>query len=1145
MEYVNMGRDDDFEDNLAFIFETLTESTNDYIYMRDLANDLFFISPKFVTDFSLPQKSFSSFQKSWSNRILKQDVDRYNKALDDVLAGKLEYNNMEYRIRLDTGKYIWMKSCCRLKKNPFTGDPSIFMGIIQNLENRGEVDFNTGLFTHKECINHLSRLTELNESSKESEGGILLLNIDDLTNINNKYSHSFGNLLLYNFAQRIKSLLPTSASLYYFEGDQYSIIYENADQEVIKQLYHQISACAIETLEDGNLYPYSISAGAAIHTHHIVGNWCDLFECAQIALKSAKETGKSKCVLYTDDMKEGIASKDQLIQCLQKSVQKNCQGFSLVYQPVNDASTLSIKGAEALLRYQDTTLGFMSPADFIPVLESTHLICPVGMWVLEQAISICKKWILYIPNFIMNINVSYLQLQESDFCAKLEALLQKYQLLSRHILLELTESYFFENDKKINNALRSLRSMGIALGMDDFGTGYSSLSRLAQFQVDLVKIDQLFVRSLNNRLDNRDFVESVIRYCHNNGLLVCVEGVENREEFTLVNSLYADSIQGYYVAKPMSEELFFNTFIIKNFDVTRLLVKQDKAASIKRAISDKELLKLMTDATPLCLNLWNQDFENISCNKESVILFDLKDENEYLERFFELSPPFQPDGQPSKKKAYDKFKLALTTGKTVFSWMHCKLNGEEIPAEITLVRIAYLDGYIVAGYTRDIRPQLAVTAAEQQYQLRIQLLFDAMPLCVNLWNRDFQNIQCNKHAVTLFHLEKEQDYLDHFFELSPPFQPTGQPSDILALEKITEAFDNGACKFQWMHCDLQGNPIPAEITLLKIQYEQEEVVAGFTRDIREQLAMADVEKTSTDRMKTLLNAMPLSCLLWNKENELIECNHEAVAMFHVANEEEVLKHYREFTPLYQPDGRLSSDKLQEKARYAFKNGRCTFDWNYLDIYGNPIPCEMTLVHINYQEADTVAAYCRDLRELIYTKELNSELKQLAYNDFLTDSSTRFYFTETLENKFKNLKPEDLFALIMIDIDHFKGINDTYGHYSGDLALKKIISCIRSIFPAETIIGRYGGDEFAILLENLNQLEIESLLKKTCVMVSQMSIYSDNFVFQTTISVGAALWTPTCDNSQHLLDLADHALYKTKKNGRNGFSISVYQNIIND
>ena len=1037
--------------------------------------------------------------------------------------------NEEYQVRLKNGELIWIHEVIRVKKNAGTGRPERVVGIARKVENGGKVDLVTGLYTHEK---YMDRMQKLDDSHPI---GIMLLGIDDFTMINTLNNPSFGDLVLRNVAQDIRNMLPESALICRFDGDQFIIVYPDATREKLERFYENVQSYTGKVyISHGVHYQFTISAGAVLYPDQR-GQGDDLLKCAAVALRKAKLNGKDKCVFYSAGMLSLQLDEQRKIQILGESIRSGFEGFSVVFQPVNDASTLRVCGAEALLRFENEACGALSPVEFIPLLESSNQIIPVGRWVLEQAIIACKKWTVYIPDFVMQVNVSYLQLRDKNFCSRVEALLKEHRLLPKHIVLELTESYFITDSERINDTLKRLKQLKIRLAMDDFGTGYSSLGRLTDFDVDIVKIDRLFVKTSNSDRYNRDFIESVIRLCHNVGMKVCIEGVETGAELNMVNRLYADTIQGFYVSKPVPEKQFFSTFVVKPFDGSMLLVRQDKAATIKKILGDKELLQLLADATPLCLNLWNQNFENIVCNKEAVKLFGLRDENEYLERFFELSPEFQPNGERSDIMAPAKIKEALETGRAVFRWMHCKLDGTEIPAEITLVRVDYQDGYIVAGYTRDIRQQLAAENAEQRNTRLTQTIIDAMPLCVNLWKRNgFENILCNKKAIELFNLKNEQEYLDRFFELSPEFQPCGNRSADLAREKIAEAFETGKCVFKWMHCDLEGNPMPAEITLVRMEYEQENVVVGFTRDLREQVAAENAVKTNNERTRALLDAMPLSCLLWNKDLQLITCNQEAVRMFAVENESDILNRYDEFSPVYQPDSGRSKDLMRQKIREAFSEGRSVFKWTFCNKQSELIPCDMTLVRVSYQGNDAIAAYCRDLRELVQTIEQNTGLKQLAYYDSLTGTSSRVAFMQSLKSRFRQLKKSDVFALVMLDFDNFKNINDTYGHQAGDATLQNKISMIRTLLPEGAEMGRYGGDEFIILLDDVNWEEVNTLMKKIVEKVSGTIMNTGGFVFPVTISAGGVFWDPSCLNCEQLLSRADKALYDAKRNGRNRF-----------
>ncbi len=391
-------------------------------------------------------------------------------------------------------------------------------------------------------------------------------------------------------------------------------------------------------------------------------------------------------------------------------------------------------------------------------------------------------------------------------------------------------------------------------------------------------------------------------------------------------------------------------------------LRELKASLIKLREAD-ERSQIMLDATPLCANFWDKDANNIDCNQEAVKLFELHDKQEYLDRFFELSPEIQPCGRLSSDMAMENIQTAFRDGYCKFEWMHQKLNGEPIPAEITLVRVKYREGFIVVGYTRDLRELRATMAEMREADERTQLMLDATPLCCNLWDRNFNNIDCNQEAVKLFELRDKREYLDRFFELSPEIQPCGRPSPDMALENITTAFTEGYCKFEWMHQNLNGEPIPSEITLVRVKHRDGYIVTGYTRDLRELKASLAKMREADERTQVMLDATPLCCNLWDRNFNNIDCNQEAVKLFELRDKREYLDRFFELSPEYQPCGRTSSEMAMENIKTAFRDGYCRFEWMHQMLNGEPIPSEITLVRVKFRDDYIVAGYTRDMREL--------------------------------------------------------------------------------------------------------------------------------------------------------------------------------------
>jgi len=388
----------------------------------------------------------------------------------------------------------------------------------------------------------------------------------------------------------------------------------------------------------------------------------------------------------------------------------------------------------------------------------------------------------------------------------------------------------------------------------------------------------------------------------------------------------------------------------------------------------EERTRVMLEVTPLCCNFWDEQLNLIDCNHRTVELFELKDKQEYLDRFLELSPEFQPDGPPSKKLVTQRLIQAFKTGRVVFEWMHQKLDGTPLPTEITLVRVQQGSTAIVVAYIRDLRKQLETLTEIRKADDRIRLMFDTTPLSCGFWDDQLNLIDCNQESVDLFELKDKQEYIDRFFELSPEFQPNGRPTTEEILQRIRIALQDGYYRFEWMHQKLDGTPLPAEVTLVRLRQDGKDVVLAYTRDLREQKRMlAEIHKAN-ERTRIMLDTTPLCCALWDEHYECIDCNEDAVKLFELKNKQEYLDRFFELSPEYQPNGELSREKVPLLIQKVFRTGRLVFEWTHQKLDGTPIPTEITAVKVHMDNRYIIAAYTRDLRE-VRNNEAILELNQ--------------------------------------------------------------------------------------------------------------------------------------------------------------------------
>ena len=538
----------------ALFYSAIIRSTDDYVYIVDMNTDMALVSPNMERDFELPGRQFKGLVPLWGELVHEKDRPRYNESIDEMLRGDTDIHHVEYQVRNRKGEYIWVLCRGVLQKDD-KNQPAMFAGVVTDLGKMGKIDYTTGLFTYRECEKEIS---ELLDKETEKPGGLMLLGLDDFMRINDLNSHLFGDGVLRQFAQTVQQLLPPGASMYRFDGDEFAVVCPGAGEEELEAVYKRLHAYSnrVHTL-DGREYFCTVSAGMTLLGRDSQ-NYPDLIKCASSALEASKTKGKNIMTAYTPALMRSKLRAMELTSRLQLSVVNGMEGFRLVYQPFAHSKDLGLAGAEALLRWSGEPFGEVTPDEFIPLLESSGLIVPVGKWVLEQAIKTCKKWSAREPDFIMNVNISYLQMLDESFAGHVERTLKENGLDSRHVVLELTESCFVTDMGGLKEIFRHLRGMRIQIAMDDFGTGYSSLGMLSQSPADIVKIDRLFIEAIDRdeNVFNRSFIASVIKLCHSVGITVCVEGVEEQDELRAVCALNADSIQGYYISRPISPEAF-------------------------------------------------------------------------------------------------------------------------------------------------------------------------------------------------------------------------------------------------------------------------------------------------------------------------------------------------------------------------------------------------------------------------------------------------------------------------------------------------------------------------------------------------------------------------------------------------------------
>lgn len=541
------------------LYDALVESTDDYLYVCNMKTGVFRYPTAMVEEFGLPGEVIENAAAVWGAHVHEDDRAAFLESNQEITDGRTTRHCIEYRALNRRGEWVWLRCRGRLVQDA-VGEPSLFAGFITNLGKKNNVDRATGLFNKFEFKDVAVHALE---THPDDEATFMILGIDDFRHVNDRYDRVFGDAVIRLVAQRIQAALPSCASAYRLDGDEFAVFLRGAGAEEIHDMYKRLHATFSHQQEyDGRKFYCTLSAGFARYPENAT-TYEDLVKRATYALEHAKAHGKNRCVAFSDDIMKGRTRALELMELLRDSVEHGFEGFSLAYQPQIDAATGRVGGAEALARWTCPEYGNVPPDEFIPLLESSGLIVPVGVWVLNQAVQTCKRWSAVLPGFVMDVNLSYRQVEDGTFVDCVRAALHAADLSPKNLVIEMTESYFSLDDQETSSLFSELRALGVRVAMDDFGTGYSTLGILKNVPADIVKIDRTFVRDVHASTFDATFIRFIVALCHDVNINVCLEGVETDEEYAAVSDMGIDSIQGFLFGRPQTAEGFERLYLSK------------------------------------------------------------------------------------------------------------------------------------------------------------------------------------------------------------------------------------------------------------------------------------------------------------------------------------------------------------------------------------------------------------------------------------------------------------------------------------------------------------------------------------------------------------------------------------------------------
>lgn len=553
MEYEMEPSRKEYLDELFRAFEIVAEGA--YVYLCDLAYDYSRWSAEAITYFGLPGEYMVGCGKIWEAHILPEDRENYSQSIDAIFSGQVGWHDMQYRARNRDGQYV-VCTCRGTVIRGSDGQPLYFAGSIRNNGLVNSVDSLTGLQNQYGLFQHLDALY-----SKQARANIMMIGIKRFSTINEMWGYDFGNIVIHKLVQELKQIFCNEGVLYRADGVRFVLLTRSLTMEQLAGRYETVRQHICERLEIDGYHPNLQVCGSALEIDTFDVNPQAMFSCLGYAYNLSRERGNGALQIFRNEIDETRTNLMTLINTIRRSIEHDCQGFLLYYQPIMDANTHTLSGCEALLRWRSPEYGLVPPNRFIPIIENDPAFVKLGEWILRRAMEDTKPFLTSCPAFELNINIAYEQLKQHSFVEMVKRNLTAAAYPPENLCLEITERCRLLDISRLGAIISELRDLGVRFAIDDFGTGYSSMDILNQLKFDVVKIDKVFVDNIAKGGKAVRLIGVMNELAEICGSQVCAEGVETQEQCEIVRQCGVDTIQGYYFSKPVPVDTFQRQFV--------------------------------------------------------------------------------------------------------------------------------------------------------------------------------------------------------------------------------------------------------------------------------------------------------------------------------------------------------------------------------------------------------------------------------------------------------------------------------------------------------------------------------------------------------------------------------------------------------
>ena len=533
--------------NVSAIVEAIDQNLdNSYTWVTNLKEHESWCSTKVKEYFGLSAQIFYEFEQLIKEMIHPQDQEEYQEKMNRWLKGMDLDSELGSRIRGKNGIYSMFtfhaKAICDKNHNP-----EYLVIIIKNENIFPDIDPQTDLYSYARYVKDLERGIE-----SEEKLAILQIQVEGFNTFNLIYGLDYSGELLRAIAHKFIFMMDMDKAVYRLECERFVFILKKAGREDLIDFEQQVRhALGNGIMVDGKTISFKMSSGAILLENYR-GDSSSVRGQVAYALDHSVRKHQGQLVIFNDEVQTSRGVDFTLMKAIHQSVQNNCEGFYLEYQPIVAAKTGEVVGAEALVRWKHEPYGVVPPGMFIEWMETDPSMYDLGNYVLRTALMEMKNLLILKSDFFVDVNVSVKQLERPEFRGEVLKILADTAFPADHLCMELTERCKDFPLDKLKQEVEFFQSYGIRVAMDDYGTGSASSSIVMNIPMDEIKIDMSFIRNIMDNIKNQEMVRSILYFAGKSNMTTCLEGVESEELRNYLQNYNATWFQGYYYAKPLS-----------------------------------------------------------------------------------------------------------------------------------------------------------------------------------------------------------------------------------------------------------------------------------------------------------------------------------------------------------------------------------------------------------------------------------------------------------------------------------------------------------------------------------------------------------------------------------------------------------------